>query len=281
MGVAASHCPVLVSLFRDLARTFSFLPSCSASLALSISSFLSFFLVSLSFLLYPFFLNISPSRTFFPPLSLSLSFYFSPSPLFSTISLPFADSFSAIFSLSLFIELEKILSPSRPRLLASPLVLSLHRGCLYSVFHCGSHTCPVAGWPSLACRWRRAPGLGAGDEGRGQPGAFSRLGGVRWLARGERRVRERNKISVEGGDWWRRMSSRVGRWKREDEAAGEHREYEEEEDEGMRKETRKRTSMRERERDCAEVSHPCPATRANYPTSHFLPGCVPCFFDLG
>lgn len=44
-------------------------------------------------------------------------------------------------------------------------------------------------------------GLGAGDEGRGQPGAFSRLGGVRRLARGERRVRERNKISErkEGG----------------------------------------------------------------------------------
>lgn len=65
--------------------------------------------------------------------------------------------------------------------------------------------------------------MGAGNEGRGQPGAFSRLGGVRWLARGERRVRERNKISEEGGGWWRRMSSRVGRWKREDEAAGEHR----------------------------------------------------------
>lgn len=62
----------------------------------------------------------------------------------------------------------------------------------------------------------------AGDEGRGQPGAFSRLGRVRRLARGERRVRERNKISEEGGGWWR-MSSRVGRWKREDEAAGEHR----------------------------------------------------------
>lgn len=49
------------------------------------------------------------------------------------------------------------------------------------------------------------------------------------------------------------MSSRVGRWKREDEAAGEHREYEEEEDEGMRKETRKRTSTRERERLCGGI----------------------------
>jgi len=47
---------------------------------------------------------------------------------------------------------------------------------------------------------------------------------VRRLAHGERRVRGRNKISVEEGrERWRRMSNRAGRWKRADEAAGEHR----------------------------------------------------------
>lgn len=87
------------------------------------------------------------------------------------------------------------------------------------------------------------------------------------------------------------MSSRAGRWKRvrEDEAAGEHRIRGAT---GMRTPSRKesmliRENERERKREekkvraCTEVSHPCPATRANYPTSHFLPGCVPCFFDLG
>lgn len=59
--------------------------------------------------------------------------------------------------------------------------------------------------------------------GRGQPGAFTRLGGVRRLAHGERRMRERNKISVEGGEWCRRMSSRAGRWKRVDEGGGSRR----------------------------------------------------------
>lgn len=86
--------------------------------------------------------------------------------------------------------------------------------------------------------------MGAGNEGREQPGAFNRLGGVRWLARGERRVRERNKISEEGGGWWRRMSSRVGRWKREDEAAGEHR-VRGRRGQGDETEARKRTRMRE------------------------------------
>lgn len=163
----------------------------------SLSSFLFFFLASLSRSHSILFFDVSLSRTFFPPLSLSLTLYFSPSPLFSALSLPFADSFSTILFLSFSVEREKILSPSRPRPLASPLVLSLHRGCLYSVFHCGSHTCPVAGCPSLACRWRRARDWERGmrDEGSRVPST----GGVRRLARGERRVRERNKISKEGG----------------------------------------------------------------------------------
>lgn len=165
----------------------------------SLSLFFSLFLsgLSLSFPFYPFFRCFSFSHFLSASLSLSLSLYFSPSPLFSALSLPFADSFSTIFFLSFSVEREKILSPSRPRPLASPLVLSLHRGCLYSVFHCGSHTCPVAGCPSLACRWRRARDWERGmrDEGSRVPST----GGVRRLARGERRVRERNKISKEGG----------------------------------------------------------------------------------
>jgi len=67
----------------------------------------------------------------------------------------------------------------------------------------------------------------AGSRAKGREDAGSRapsLDGVRQLAHGERRVRERNKISVEGGrERWRRMSNRAGRWKRADEAAGEHR----------------------------------------------------------
>lgn len=55
------------------------------------------------------------------------------------------------------------------------------------------------------------------------------------------------------------MSSRVGRWKREDEAAGEHR-VRGRRERGMRP-RRERERERKKERDCAEVSHPCPATR--------------------
>lgn len=85
----------------------------------------------------------------------------------------------------------------------------------------------VARTPALSRgspHWRvDGGGRGIENGGQGDEGAFSQFGGVRQLARGERRVRERNKISVEGGGWWRRMSSRAGRWKRKDEAAGEHR----------------------------------------------------------
>lgn len=75
---------------------------------------------------------------------------------------------------------------------------------------------------------------------------------MRRLARGERRVRERNKISEEGGEWWRRMSSRVGRWKREDEAAGEHR-VRGRRGRGNEMKVRKRTKVRERERLCGGI----------------------------
>jgi len=85
---------------------------------------------------------------------------------------------------------------------------------------------PCRGVALIGVSTAEGTGLGTrnGGRGRGQPGAFSRHGGVRRLARGERRARERNKISVEGGVRWRRMSSRAGRWKREEDeaAAGEH-----------------------------------------------------------
>lgn len=96
----------------------------------------------------------------------------------------------------------------------------------------------------------------------------------------ERRVRERNKISVQGGGWRKRMSSTgPAGGRREDGAAGEHRARGE-----AKRERGEKASRSEREtadRSSTKVSRPCPATRVNYPTSHFLPGCVPCFFDLG
>lgn len=142
-----------LSFPRPLVRTLSFFPSCcfpfslSASLVPVLSFFSMFLLLAPSFRLSLFLLSCVSAL--FHPLASVRRFFRR--------------------NLSLFLRRagEEILSPSRPRPLASPLVLSLHRGCLYSVFHCGSHTCPVAGWPSLACRWRRAQDWGAGDEGRG------------------------------------------------------------------------------------------------------------------
>lgn len=72
---------------------------------------------------------------------------------------------------------------------------------------------------------------------------------------------------------------RAGRWKK-----GRTGQQESIEERRRGNEARKRTEERKRDggrRSSTKVSRPCPATRANYPTSHFLPGCVPCFFDLG
>lgn len=142
MGVAASHCPVL-SLFSTRLLLPSFFLSCflCASLFRSLLPILFFWFSTL--FLSVFFLLV-------------LSFRLSPS-----LFLHLANS-SLIFALSFSLVLTRVrrtlfLSRSRPL----SRVLSLRRGCLYSVFHCGSHTCPVAGWPSLACRRRRAAGLGS------------------------------------------------------------------------------------------------------------------------
>lgn len=187
MGVAASHCPVL-PLFSASSRA----PSPFCRLAPSRSIFLSLFLL---------FLSLSLSLSLLPPLSpppslrfqldsfslsrvfllLALSFrlYLSPFPclhslfqplasvreLFPAISSSLSLSFSALSLFLSFAGKRACDSLAHGHSLAGPSVLSLRRGCLYSVFHCGPHTCPVAGWPSLACR-RRSAGLRAGESSR-------------------------------------------------------------------------------------------------------------------
>lgn len=219
----------------------------------------------------------SPSFHLLPALPASSPLFFS-----LLLSLRFLPFFSRCFSFSPFLSASSVSPFLHPRLSS---VISLPRACFsLRSSHSRGRTGEEAAFLSLAAtprvRWSshfaaavstvssivaRTPalsrggphwrvdggghGIGSAGRGRGQPGAFSRHGGVRRLARGERRVRERNKISVEGGVRWRRMSSRAGRWKREDEAAaGEHQVRGETGDElEARKRTRAKGRVRGRE----------------------------------
>lgn len=222
--------------------------SLSLSFSLSRSLLFSLSFWPLSFPLYPFFLSM---------FSLALSFHLSLSTFLHLRSFPpsrfRSQTLSPRSSLSPSLcragEDPLTLSPAASRESVGPLSsprLSLQRLPLWL-----AHL-PCRGVALIGVSMAEGAGSGAGDEGRGQPGAFSRLGRVRRLVRGERRVRERNKISEEGGGWWRRISSRVGRWKREDEAAGEHR-VRGRKGQGDETKARKRTRTKERERLCGGI----------------------------
>lgn len=139
----------------------------------------------------PLFFSLLLSLRFLPFFSRCFSF----SPFLSAGSVsPFLHLasalilFSAIFSLSRSYGRRSCFPLARGHS-AGPSALSLRHGCLYSVFHCGSHTCPVAGWPSLACRRRRARDWERGTRVTG------RLQSVRWgeAARPWREKSERTK----------------------------------------------------------------------------------------
>lgn len=141
--------------------------------------------------------DIFPSRVFFPPLSFS--------PFSSGFSLPFASSLLCSFFLLSF----SVSLSFRKR---TSCVLSSSFAHWYFLFLARLSLQRLPLWPvHLPALSRGGPhwrvdggerGIGSKETGgRGQPGAFTRLGRVRRLAHGERRVRERNKISVEGGEW--------------------------------------------------------------------------------
>lgn len=153
--------------------------------SLSLSSFLFFFLASLSFPFYPFFRCFSFSH--FLSASLSLTLLFSVSALFRPLA-----SVRRLFlhnPLSLFLRRARedplALSPAATRESVGPLSsprLSLQRLPLWL-----AHL-PCRGVPLIGVSMAEGAGLGAGDEGRGQPGAFNRWGEAArpWREEGER-----------------------------------------------------------------------------------------------
>lgn len=153
--------------------------------SLSLSLLFSFSLWPLSRSHSILFFDVSLSRTFFPPLSLTL--LFSVSALFRPLA-----SVRRLFLhnlLSLFLrragEDPLALSSAATRESVGPLSsprLSLQRLPLWL-----AHL-PCRGVPLIGVSMAEGAGLGAGDEGRGQPGAFNRWGEVArpWREEGER-----------------------------------------------------------------------------------------------
>lgn len=193
MGVAASHCPVLASLFRDLVRTFSFLSSCCFPFSLSLELFFPLFLSSLSRSHSILFF----SMFFLLVLSAFLFLFFSVSALFRRLA-----SILRLF-----------LSLSSERRFSRPLAHGYSRVRWFSLFTAAVSTASsiVARTPALSRgspHWRvdgggRGIGSGGWDEGDRAPSAGSVGWGGSPVARGgwENEIRYRRKEGDGGGGW--------------------------------------------------------------------------------